>query len=181
MKSLIVGLVALAAYGVNLNAQAAPSTPPLALTTTVPVSNIGVLDMRQIMEKSTQFAQIRTGLIKEFQPKQQKLVAAQTTLKNDADKLRRDNAIMSNTDRKALEQKIVAEQQELQRMQTGFQQELMAKQNKALKGFLDNIKGVVEKVARAEHLNLVITQETVAYASPNMNITNKVLQQLPHK
>ena len=77
--------------------------------------------MRQVMERSTQIAQIREKLQREFKPKQDKLVALQTTFKNDADRLRRDNAIMNNNDRKQLEQKILTEQQDLQRMQANFQ------------------------------------------------------------
>jgi outer membrane protein len=142
---------------------------------------VGVLDMRQVMEKSTQIAQIRQKLQKDFQPKQQKVVAAQSSLKSDAERLRRDNAIMNNNDRKQLEQKILTGQQNLQKMQASFQQELMAEQNKALKGFLDTVKVVIEKIAKTENLSLVITKDTVAYVTPTLDITNKVVQQLPHK
>lgn len=187
MNKFVTGIIALVLTGVTYSVIAAPTAPA---STAQPVvvnngagasSRIGVLDMRQVMEKSVQIAQIRDKLQKDFQPKQQKLVAAQTTLKNDSERLRRDNAIMNNNDRKQLEQKILTEQQDMQRMQAGFQQELMAEQNKALKGFLDTVKGIVEKIARTDNLGLVITKDTVAYVTPNLDITNKVIQQLPHK
>lgn len=186
MKKIVYGMVAVALAAISINASA--TTPaPAQVTTTVaaPAANassrVGVLDMRQVMEKSVQIARIRDTLQKEFKPKQDKLVAAQTTLKGDTERLRRDNAIMNNNDRKQLEQKILTEQQDLQKMQAGFQQELMTAQNKALKGFLDNVKVIIEKIAKNENLSLILTKDTVAYVNTNLDITNKVIQQLPKK
>jgi outer membrane protein len=181
----VSGIIALALSGFTYSAAAAITTTTPAQAPAVnangSASRIAVLDMRQVMEKSVQIAKIRDKLQKDFQPKQQKMVAAQTTLKNDSERLRRDNAIMNNNDRKQLEQKIITEQQDLQRMQTTFQQELMAEQNKALKGFLDTVKNIIEKIAKADNLSLVITKDTVAYVNTNLDITNKVIQQLPHE
>lgn len=167
MKKLVLTLLASAFAFVSFGAYAANAP-------------IGVIDMRLLMEKSPQIAQIRNNLRKEFDPRQKKLVAAQATLKNDADRLRRDNAIMNNNDRKQLEQKILAEQSDLQKTQMSFQQDLMNAQNKALKGFLDNVKGIVSKIAKDDNLTLVITKDTVAYEN-GLDITNKVLAQLPKK
>lgn len=167
MKKLVLSLLAIAFAFMSFAASAANAP-------------IGVIDMRLLMEKSPQIAQIRNNLRKEFDPRQKKLVAAQATLKNDADRLRRDNAIMNNNDRKQLEQKILAEQADLQKTQMSFQQDLMSAQNKALKGFLDNVKGIVTKIAKDDNLTLVITKDTVAYEN-GLDITNKVLAQLPKK
>ncbi len=187
MKKIVSGFIALAIYAMSISTMAA-NTLTTASNQNLAVANpqgsatrTGVLDMRQVMERSIQIAQIREKLQKDFQPKQQKVVAAQNNLKNDADKLRRDTAIMSNTDRKQLEQRILTEQQELQQMQVTFQQELMIRQNEALKGFLDNVKNIVKKIAETDNLNLVITKDIVAYVNPNLDITNRVIQQLPHK
>jgi outer membrane protein len=179
MKKIASTIVALSLLGITGTAVCAVNPTPAPVVT--PASRVGVLDMRQVMEKSVQIAQIRQKLQKDFQPKQQKVLAAQNTLKADAERLRRDNAIMNNNDRKQLEQKIMTEQQDLQRMQNTFQQELVAEQNKALKGFLETVRNIVEKVAKTDNLSLVITKDTVAYVNPNLDITTKVVNQLPHK
>ncbi len=170
-------------FGASTTVFAANDSKAASVTPANPAAanRIGVLDMRQVMEKSVQIAQIREKLQRDFKPKQEKIVAAQNVLKADSDRLRRDNAIMNNNDRKQLEQKIITEQQELQRLQTTFQTEVVASQNKELKGFLENVKNAVEKIAKDENLELVITKDTVAYLKPNSDITNKVIQQLPHK
>lgn len=178
MKKFVYGVVAFAIVSMSSVATAALNqTQPSATSAT----RVGVLDMRQVMEKSVQIAQIRDKLQKDFKPKQDKLISVQTSLKNDSDRLRRDNAIMNNNDRKQLEQKILNEQQDLQRMQSTFQQELMTAQNKELKGFLDNVKNIVEKIAKTDNLNVIITKDMVAYVNADLDITNKVIQQLPHK
>lgn len=184
MKQFVYGLVALAIFGTSFSVSATTAAVPQSVTVTnntASATRVGVLDMRQVMEKSVQIAQIREKLTKDFKPKQDKLITAQNALKADGEKLRRDNAIMNNDDRKQLEQKILTGQQDLQRMQASFQQELMAAQNKELKVFLDNVKNIVEKIAKTENLSLVITKDTVAYVAANLDITNKVIQQLPHK
>lgn len=168
MKKMVLGLLAVAVALVSFGAYGANT------------AQIGVIDMRLLMEKSPQIAQIRANLRKEFDPRQKKLVAAQTSLKSDADRLRRDNAIMNNNDRKQLEQKIMTEQAELQKTQMAFQQDLMNAQNKALKGFLDTVKGIVSNIAKSQNLALVITKDTVAYEN-GLDITEKVLAQLPKK
>ncbi|MBA2653864.1 MAG: OmpH family outer membrane protein [Gammaproteobacteria bacterium] len=183
MKKLSYLVASLALITASFSAFAAvtPQNSVAVTNASAPASKVGVLDMRQVMEKSVQIAQIREKLQKDFKPKQDKLLSAQNTLKSDSERLRRDNAIMNNNDRKQLEQKLITGQQELQRMQANFQQELMAAQNKELKGFLDNVKNIVEKTAKNENLSLVITKDTVAFVNPDLDITNKVIQQLPHK
>jgi outer membrane protein len=160
----------------NTSAVLSPN-PTAALQST----RTGVLDMRQVMEKSTQIAQIREKLQKDFKPKQEKLLAAQSNLKNAKDRLLRDNTIMSNNDRTQLEQKITTEEKDLQQMQTNFQREIITEQNKMLKDFLDNVRMIVENVAKKDNLGLVITKDTVAYVKPDLDITSKIIQQLPHK
>lgn len=181
MKKFVYGLATLV-MGASFSAFAAVNPVPATavVNPNAAPTRVGVLDMRQVMERSTQIAQIREKLQREFKPKQDKLVALQTTFKNDADRLRRDNAIMNNNDRKQLEQKILTEQQDLQRMQANFQKELVAEQNKVLGVFLENVKSVLAKVAESKNIGLIITKDTVAYER-GLDITNDVINQLPHK
>lgn len=182
MKKIVNLLASLVICTASVSVFAANQAPAVVSANTAnPAAKVGVLDMRQVMERSTQIAQIKDKLQKEYKPKQDKLLAAQNTLKNDGERLRRDNAIMNNSDRKQLEQKIINEQQELQTMQANFQRELMTDQNRELKVFFDNVKVIIEKVANTENLGLVITKETVAFVKPDLDITEKVIQQLPHK
>jgi outer membrane protein len=181
MKKMVSYIVAgLLVCGASLSVSGAENVT-LPQTVNQNTMRIGILDMRQVMEKSPQVAKIRESLRKEFQPRQQKIMTGQNTLKDDTARLRRDNAIMNDSDRKQLEQKILTEQQDLQKMQATFQQDLMNAQNKAVKGFLETVKNVVEKVASADNLNLVFTKDTIAYVKPSLEITNKVVQQLPRE
>jgi outer membrane protein len=182
MKKIINGLMILVLGSVAVSALGAQPVPPppAAPPANSAATRVGVLDMRQIMEKSSQIKQIQKKLQSQFLPDQNKLVEAQNALKNKSVRLRRDNASMKNNEREELEQSIMKDQQELQRMQGEFQQRLTTVQNKELKQFLDYLKGIIEKVASAENLSLVMTKDTVAYVKPNLDITNKVLLLLPH-
>jgi outer membrane protein len=186
MKKFIYSMVlfALSASAFQVSAATGTNTPNAG----VAVANnnatgekIGVLDMRQVTEHSVQMAQIRDKLQKEFRPKQEQLIATQTALKTDSERLNRDNAIMNSTDRKQLEQKIVSEEQNLQRMQQTFQQDLVTAQNRELKTFLENIKKVVDKIAQKDNFSLITTKDTVVYVKPGLDVTQKVIQAIPHK
>jgi outer membrane protein len=70
-------------------------------------AKIGVVDLQKIMQTSAQMKQIQAKLEKEFKPRRDKLVAMEEGLKKDMESFKRDSAIMSQSQRKDLEKKIV--------------------------------------------------------------------------
>lgn len=169
MKKLVSLSVMLSALLLSLSVSAASGL------------RIAVLDMHEVMQKSTQVKDLRDSLQKKFKSREASIISDRDTLQKDAEKLDRDKAVLSKNDLESLKKKVEKEQQDLQKKQMQFQQDVMQAQNEALKTFIDNVKNVVKSVASDEKYEIVLTKDTVAYAEDGIDITAKVLKKLEKK
>jgi outer membrane protein len=139
---------------------------------------VGVLDVQKVMQKSPRVSAMQAKLKKQFAPQEKKITAAQKQLKADFDKYNKDQAVMKDADKKALQKKILAEQSKLRNLQTQFQQQLIAAQRKSMQSILKDIEDAVEKVAKDQKLDLVLTKASVAYNNPDLDVTDQVIKKL---
>ncbi len=139
---------------------------------------VGVLDMHEVMQKSSQVKELRESLQKKFKSRESSIIADRDSLQKDADKLDREKSVLSKNDLENLRKKVTKAQQDLQKKQMEFQQDVMQAQNEALKTFIDNVKDIVKKVAEDEKYEIVLTKDTIAYVDNGLDITAKVLKKL---
>lgn len=142
---------------------------------------IGVVDMREVIDNSPQMKAAADNLRKEFKPRQDKIVAAQQALQKDQDKLKRDGSVMSQSDADALQAQITTEGRDLQRMQEDYMQDLRTAQQTAMQSFLTSVDAVVQKMTKQNNYDLILRRDTVAYASPRVDITQQVIAALNQK
>jgi len=100
-------------------------------------------------------------------------------LKSDIEKLQRDKTGMSEKKKKALQDKVIKQQEDFQKLQISYQTDFIKARDKALSGLFKEVKGVVEKIAKKENFDLVLTSEPVAYANDDLDITSLVVKALP--
>lgn len=139
---------------------------------------IGVVDYRQILQQSPQIKKIKTKLEKQFKARQQKILAMQQELKSDMEKMSRDTAIMTTSQKSRLQEKIVREKRDIERQGQDFQQDMNTAQNKVMQKFFAGVSDVVEQVAKEGHYDIVLQKEGVPYSAKNIDLTAKVLKAL---
>lgn len=139
---------------------------------------IGVVDLQKIMQTSTQMKSIQEKLEKTFKPRRDKLVAMEDGLKKDMEKFKRDAAVMSQTQRKDLEKKIVATQQQFEREGQQYQQELSTAHNEAMEEFYNKIRAAIAKVAENEKYDLVFQKDAAPFSVEKLDVTDKVMQEI---
>ncbi len=139
---------------------------------------VGVIDLRQILQTSSQVKQLNAKLRKQFKPRQDALLGQQKQLKTDLEKFSRDSAVMSKTAKDKLQQKIIGERQTFAQKEQAYQKELKQAQKSSMEEFLNKLKGVVKKVAQADHYTLVLQKSAVPYAADDIDITKKVADKL---
>lgn len=163
MKQIVVGLIGLfwLALGVNAFAENA---------------KVGVVDLQKIMQTSAQMQAIQQKLEKEFKPRRDKLVAMESGLKSDMEKFKRDSTVMTEAQRKDLEKKILATQQQFEREGQQYQQELSSAHNEAMEGFYNKIRAAISKIAEAEKFDLVLQKDAAPYSIEKLDVTAKVIQ-----
>ena len=138
---------------------------------------IGVVNAVRILEQSPQ-ARKTTALIEnEFSPRNQQLVADQQVLQTMEERLNKDAAIMSDTERRNLERDIINKRRELKRNEDEFREDLTFRRNEELAKIQTEIVNAIQIVAQQNNFDLVIS-DGVIFASQKMDMTDMVIQYL---
>jgi len=141
-------------------------------------AKIGVVDLQKIMQTASQMKVIQERLEKEFKPRRDKLISMEESLKKDMEKFKRDSAILTATQRKDLEKKIVATQQQFEREGQQYQQELSTAHNDAMEDFYNKIRAAIAKVAQSESYDLVFQKDAAPFSIDKLDVTTKVMQEI---
>lgn len=153
----------------------------LAITSVAAYANdtrIGVVDLQKIMQTSSQMKTIQQKLEKEFKARRDNLVAMEKTIKDDMENFKRDTPVLSQSQRKDLEKKIVSEQQQFERDGQQYQQELSTAHNEAMEEFYSKIRAAIAKVAEAEKYDLVFQKDAAPFSVDKLDMTAKVMQEI---
>ncbi len=119
----------------------------------------------------------RKKLEKEFATRDRELVAAQKGLKGLEDRMVKDGAIMSETERSRLERDIVNKRRELKRDSDEFREDVNFRRNEEFGKIQRDIVEAIREVAKAQKYDLVLG-EGVIYASPPVDITDSIIKHL---
>lgn len=149
-----------------------------ALASFAETSKIGVVDLQKIMQTSSQMKAIQQKLEKEFKPRRDKLVMMEEGLKKDMETFKRDSAIMSASQKKSIEKKIVSTQQRFEREGQQYQQELSTAHNEAMEELYGKIRKAISKVAQKEKYDLVLQKDAAPFSVTNLDITKEVMENI---
>jgi outer membrane protein len=99
-----------------------------------------------------------------------------TQLKAASEKFEREAPTLAESQRVIRQRQLITQDQEFQRKQREFQEDLNLRKNEELQTVLERANRVIKQIAEAEKYDLVI-QEAV-YINPKHDITDKVLSSL---
>lgn len=138
---------------------------------------IGVVNAPKVLEQAPQAGAARTLLEQEFSPRDQAMQASQKELKKLEERLARDGAIMSESERRKLERDIIARKRDLKRGREEFTEDLNIRRNEAFEQLRRRVFQVIVNIAKAEKYDLILS-DGVVFASDNVDITDSVIQRL---
>lgn len=138
---------------------------------------IGVLDFARVLEESPQAEKARQSMQEEFAPREKALIDMQGKVRSLEDRLARDGAIMSESERAKLEREIISEKREFKRSQDEFRDDINFKRNELLENLQRKLVGSIRSYAEAQGFDLLLA-EGVIYATDKLNVTDQVLEQL---
>lgn len=141
---------------------------------------IGVVDVHQILQKSPEVASINKKLKTQFQPREEKIARAQKHLQSQAEKLERDGAVMSTSDRQKLAADVAKSRRSLYRLQQDFHDDLTVAERQATQKLMSRVQAAINKIAKADHYDLILQRSGTPFASNSIDVTQKVLKTL-HK
>ncbi|MCC7414149.1 MAG: OmpH family outer membrane protein [Gammaproteobacteria bacterium] len=138
---------------------------------------IGYVNYQKLLEESPQ-AKAAAGLLEtEFGPKQRELVNLQKSLKDKADKLQRDGAVMSEPERGKVEREVRDGERELSRRANELQEDINLRRNEEIGKINRLLLGEVQTYARANGYDLVLS-DGVVYAGEGIDVTAQLISAL---
>ncbi len=138
---------------------------------------VGYVDAARLLEEAPQAKKATQRLKEEFAPREDEMIAIQNELKQLEERLNRDGAIMSEAERRRISMDILARKRELRRLQEDFREDINLRRNDAIGNLQQLIKQAIEEVGRKGKFDLIF-YEGIAYANPELDITDRVLEGL---
>ena len=153
---------------------------PLSLAQAADVK-IGFVSIAKILQSAPQAEAASKRLEKEFAPRQKALVEAQKSLRKQEEKLSKDGAAMGDSQRRSLEGDIRNQARELKRTSDEFREDFNLRRNEELGKFQKQVLEVINSVAKEDGFDLVVNDSAALYASPQVDVAEKVLKRLTSK
>jgi outer membrane protein len=138
---------------------------------------IGFVNVAKVLEKAPQAEKAKKRLEKEFSPRDKHLVSQGKEIKKLEEKLSRDAAVMSESERRRLEKDIIAKKRDAKRSQQEFKEDFNMRRNEELTKLQRRIMEAIKALAKDEKFDLLLT-DGVIFASQQVDVTNQVQEKL---
>ncbi len=137
---------------------------------------IAFVSTERIFREAVPAKAAQVKLEQEFAKRDKDLQDVAARLKATSDKLDKDAAVLSESERLKRQRDLSDLDKEFQRKQREFREDLNQRRNEELAVVLERTNKVIRQIAEAEKYDIVF-QEAV-YASKRIDITDKVLKEL---
>ena len=137
---------------------------------------IGFVNTERILRESSAAKAAQQKLEQEFARRDKELQESAARVKQASERLDRDASVLSESDRVKRQREVADLDREFQRRQREFREDLNQRRNEELASVIERANRVIRQIAEQEKYD-VILQEAV-YASPRIDLTEKVLRSL---
>ncbi len=138
---------------------------------------VGFVNVSKVLDQAPQAQAASRRIEKEFAPRDRELVAMQKNLRKLEDRLVKDGAVMSATERERQSVDIRKLRREIRSSQGEFREDLNLARSQEMTKLQRRVVQVIKDLAKAQKYDLIIG-EGVIYAGSKVDITNKVLTKL---
>jgi outer membrane protein len=137
---------------------------------------IGVINVGKLLENAPQSKVVQDKLQKEFEPRQQSIIAKRNKLQSQQDTFQKDSPVMGEEERLNLERQIRDAQRDLQRDENEYLEDLNARRNEEVGKLQREVLQRVQAYASAQKYDLVLAD--AIYVSGAVDITQLVITAL---
>jgi len=139
-------------------------------------SRIGFVSLERILREAPTAQRAQKLLEQEFSKRGQELAKTAEQLKKLQENLERNSVTMVDSERQKLEREFTQRNRDFQRKQREFKEDLAQRRNQELSVVIKRANLAVRQIAEAEKLDVVLQNEQVVWASPRIDITDKVIK-----
>lgn len=138
---------------------------------------IGFVNIPAVLEKAPQAEKAKKRLEVKFSPRDKQLVAQQKEIQTMEEKMTKDAAVMSESEKSNLEKDILNKKRDAKRSQQEFSEDFNASRNEELGKLQKHIIEAIREIAKDQNFDLLLT-EGVIYANDKIDVTAQVQQKL---
>jgi outer membrane protein len=150
------------------------------LMATAPVQaqelKMGYVNSERVVREAAPAKAAQAKLETEFGKREKELNDLGNKLKTASDKLDKDNATLSETDKARRQREIVDQDRDLQRKRREFQEDLNQRRNEEMASVVERANRVIKQIFDAEKFDVILQE--VIFASARVDITDKVIKAL---
>jgi outer membrane protein len=138
---------------------------------------IGFVNVARLLEKAPQAEKAKKDLEREFKPRDSKLMNEQKAIKSMEEKMAKDEAVMSESERQKLERDILNRKRDAKRIQDEFREDFNLRRNEELGKLQKSIFEAIQVLAKEDNYDLLLT-DGVVFAKESIDVTGKIEQKL---
>ncbi|UCE30608.1 MAG: OmpH family outer membrane protein [Burkholderiales bacterium] len=160
----------------SLAAAALLGAAALAATAQAQESRLGFVNTERILRDAAPAKAAQLKLEQEFSVRDRELKDMAARLRELSERLDRDASVLPENERQRRQRELAELDRDFQRKQREFREDLNQRRNEELAQVVEKANRVIRQIAEQEKYDLIL-QEAV-YASPRIDITDKVLRAL---
>jgi outer membrane protein len=141
-----------------------------------PGSKFGFVNNERILRDATPAVRAQKKIEAEFQKRDQELAKIADQLKRMQDDLEKNGVTMSESQRRTKERDFGELNRDFQRKQREFREDLNQRRNEELAQVVEQANRVIRQIAEQEKYDIIF--QDAVYASPRIDITDKVIKAL---
>ena len=138
---------------------------------------IGFVNVPKVLDQAPQARAADQRLEKEFGPRDSEILSMKRELVALNEKLSKNSAVMSNTERQRKEADMRQMRREIRRLEDEFREDVNLRRSQELGKLQRKVVEVIQTLAKAEKFDLIIS-DGVIYAGSKVDITEKVISRL---
>ena len=139
-------------------------------------TKIGFVNSDRVMREAAPAVRAQKKLEKEFEQRDADLQSRAKKLQALQEELDKNSVTMGEADRRVKERDFNEQNREFQRRQREFREDLNQRRNEELASVLDRANKAIKQIAESENYDIIF-QEAV-FASPRIDVTDKVIKAL---
>ena len=141
---------------------------------------IGFVNTERLFREATPAKRAQQKLEKEFAGRDADIQKLSKQVRDLQALLEKDGVTMAESERRNKERDLANMSRDLQRLQREFREDLNLRRNEELAAVQERANKVIQQIAETEKFDLIL-QDPVVYASPRIDITDKVIKALADK
>jgi len=139
-------------------------------------TKFGYVDMQRALNETEDGRKAKEKLKKDFDQKQKELDEQQTQLKKDIEDLDKKRTLLPADKLREKEAELRGRLEKVQQTYMRHQQDLTAKEQKETGKIFERMTRIVQKIAAAENLSMIVDKSALIFAKPHLDLTNELIR-----